>query len=157
VDRRSGRENLPNSFPQFLTRLLGQTTMHLSIVPFPETGDCFNNVHIKAIHCRVLPVQTKSSGISRRPSSDKEVWLEHLPRPISSAMMQPKASFASKPVVHLYKNCTNRCIRQSGQSSVLATLAAHLDALYLMGSQLARQSRINHNRYLVVFLLDHLV
>lgn len=56
---------LPSSFAQFLTRLEGQAMMHFSIVGLPARGLCFNRVHRSAMHWRVLP------------------------RPISSAIMQP--------------------------------------------------------------------
>lgn len=63
-DRNLGEETLdsPSSFPQFRTRLLGQTTMALSMVPFPETGDCLSRVHMRAMHCRVFPVVRYSQG-----------------------------------------------------------------------------------------------
>ena len=73
--------DLPSSLAQFFTRLLGHAMMHLSMVGFPARGDCFNSVHMRAIHCKVFP------------------------RPISSAIMQPYWFSTVIPVVHLYKNC----------------------------------------------------
>ena len=55
--------------------------MHFSIVGLRGVGDCFNSVHMSAMHCSVLP------------------------KPISSAMMLPYASSWISPVAHRYKNC----------------------------------------------------
>jgi hypothetical protein len=51
-----------SSFPQFRTRLLGHTMIHLSIVPLPATGDCLRSVHMRAMHWRVLPVRAESGS-----------------------------------------------------------------------------------------------
>lgn len=55
--------NLLSSFAQFFTKLLGQAIMHLSMVGFPERGDCFRRVHMSAMHCRVFPKPISSAMI----------------------------------------------------------------------------------------------
>lgn len=43
-------ENVPSSFAQFLTSEEGQTTIALSMVPFPESGDCLRSVQSSVMH-----------------------------------------------------------------------------------------------------------
>ena len=52
-----------SSLAQFLTKLLGQAMMHLSIVGFPACGDCLRRVHINAMHCNVFPRPISSAMI----------------------------------------------------------------------------------------------
>ncbi|KAH3681718.1 hypothetical protein WICPIJ_007320 [Wickerhamomyces pijperi] len=73
--------HLTNSLAQFLTKEEGHTTMALSMDFFP-LGPCLSKVHIKAIHCKVLP------------------------NPISSAMIQPLARGSTNPDTQRYKNLT---------------------------------------------------
>lgn len=73
--------HLATSLYQLRTRLEGDTTMALSISGL-ASALWRSSVHTSAMHCRVLP------------------------RPISSAMMQPKDSGMRRPVTQSHRNLT---------------------------------------------------
>jgi hypothetical protein len=59
----SRRDNSPNSFAQFRTKLAGHAITHFSIVGFPGLGDCLRSVQSKAMHCMVFPRPISSAMI----------------------------------------------------------------------------------------------
>lgn len=73
--------HFPTSLYQFLTRLEGDTTTALSISGL-QSGLWRRSVHISVMHCSVLP------------------------RPISSAMMQPWLPGMRRLVTHSHRNFT---------------------------------------------------
>src|SRR4051812_10841284 len=87
----SGPSHLTSSLAQFLTRLDGHAITHFCIVDLPASGDCFNKVHINVMHCSC----TRQRGQAIEVKSELTV----LPRPISSAMIQPLAFSSINPVV----------------------------------------------------------